>query len=371
MNALKRTLGPAAIALAISLGIAAVVLAVSGHNPLTAYKAMWTNAASVNGFITILNFTSRYYVSGLAVAIGFKINLFNIGVNGQYTLAALIAGAYGAAVHLPAPLHVASILVVAMAVGAMWAAVPALLKMYRNVHEVVATIMLNSVATGIIAYLLQSKWTHFRDPAEQQLATTRTIPPSGRLPGINIGTSRLQTFVFIAALIGIAFYVLVYRTRFGFDLRASGTNPAAARSSGVNPKRMILITMLLSGAMAGMIGMGVLIGQGEQLTYGDRFPTQLGLTGIGIALLGRNHPGGVLFAAFTWSAIEQGARGLNGVGVPSEIGSILLGTLLLVAVIIYTVWERRSQEATIKAAAARTHQQHHQHTHDQASGVTA
>ncbi len=354
MNTLKKQLTPAVIAVTIAFGVASLVLIFSGHNPLTAYRAMWKNFATLDGLVTSVNVGARYYVAAMAVAIGFKMNLFNIGVNGQYQIAAMFAAVVGAAVKLPAPLHVALTLLVAVAVGAAWASIAALLKVTRNVNEVVATIMLNGVASSVIAYLMQSQWTKFRDPSRPEYGSTRAIPKSGQLPVFNIGNTQLQSYVILAILLGIGFYMLIYRTRFGYELRATGRNPSAAKSAGIDPKRMVLITMLLSGGTAGLIGIGILLSSNDQLAYGDRFPGLLGFTGIGIALLGRNHPGGVAAASFIWAALDQGARGLVTVNISGEIAVILQGALLFIAVIVYAVWERKSMAAVIKDAATRT-----------------
>lgn len=363
---IRKVLAPGALAFAIALAIASVILLVSGHNPFTAYRAMWGSVNDLNGLVTILNFSSRYYVVALAVAIGFQMNLFNIGANGQLLLSALVAGAAGAAVDLPAVLHVPFVLIVAMLTGAVWGAVPGIMKTARGVNEVVATIMLNFVATAIIAFSLQSSWTKIRDPGEQLISQTRPLDASARLPTLNrvlswvgidlTGGTRLGSFIIIAVIVGVGFNTLLFRSRFGYDLRASGINPSAARASGVDPKRMVIVTMIISGALAGLAGMSILMG--EQYSYGDRFPQQLGFTAIGIALLGRNHPAGIAFAAIVWSTVEQGARGLATVQIPNEIGQIVLGVLLFVAVIVYEVFRRRTEAATIKDAAARAQTKH-------------
>jgi general nucleoside transport system permease protein len=353
-NSFKRTITPAAIALALAFALASLVLVLSGHNPLTAYRAMWKNFASLDGVITSINIAARYYVAAVAIAIALKMNVFNIGTNGQYQIAAMFAAVVGAAIKLPAPLHIAITLLVAVVAGGAWASIIGLLNVTRKVNPVLTGIMLNGIGASVIAYLMQSKWTNFRDPGRPEYGSTRQIPKSGRLPVFGIGESNLQSYVIVAVLVGIGFYLLVYRTRFGFDLRASGGNPSAARSSGIDPKRMIMITMALSGACAGLIGMGIVMSSNDQLSYGDRFPGLLGFTGIGIALLGRNHPGGVAAAALLWAALDQGARGLVTVGIPGEIAVILQGALLFIAVIVYAVWERKSLAAIVRDAAART-----------------
>jgi simple sugar transport system permease protein len=156
----------------------------------------------------------------------------------------------------------------------------------------------------------------------------------------------------LAAIVGVAFYVLVWRTRFGFDLRMTGANPSAARTSGVSPNRMIVITMLMSGGLAGLVGMGQMLSEGH--LFGDQFPTGLGFAGVAVALLGRNHPAGIAFAAFVWSALETSAIGLNQYNIPQEIAKIMQGTLLLSAVIVYEVIKRRNAAATVRAAAEAT-----------------
>jgi general nucleoside transport system permease protein len=358
LSSVRQQAGPTALAVAIALVISSLALLISGHNPFTAYNAMWKNLNGTSDVVTVFNETAPLYVAAVALAIGFKMNLFNIGANGQFTMAALFAGAVGGGVHLPAPLHVLLIFLVAASAGAAWAGIAGVLKVTRGVNEVVATIMLNGISIGVIGYLLR---VYLRVEGEQAAHTT-TIPKSGRLPYLDrllrtVGfhlprETPMFSFILVAVAVGIGFYILIYRSRFGFDLRASGINPSAARSSGVSPGRMVIITMLLSGALAGVSGMSTLLQ--KQFEYGDRFPTQLGFTAIGIALLGQNHPVGIAFASFIWAAIEQGARGLPSVGVPQEIGVILQGSLLFVAVCVYAVTLRKSQGRAIEAAAKRT-----------------
>src|SRR5262249_54993744 len=166
----------------------------------------------------------------------------------------------------------------------------------------------------------------------------------------------MQGFLVVAIITGIGFFLLVYKTRFGFDLRTTGANPRAALASGVNPKAMIMKTIILSGALAALAGMGPLLS--DLHLYGDIFPTALGFTGISVALLGRNHPAGVALAAFVSAGIEQAARGLPAVGVPQEIGQILQGTLLLSAVVAFEVVRRYGQAAQVRDAAAKAQALH-------------
>src|SRR5262249_47361331 len=161
----------------------------------------------------------------------------------------VVAAAAGAAVTLPAPIHVLFVIAVAMAVGGAYAAIPGALKVTRGVNEVVSTIMLNFIATGITAYLIA---THFRDPKIPDQAQTKPLPPSAWIPSLNRllrwfgfhlpSQTIMQGFLVVAIITGIGFFLLVYRTRFGFDLRTTGANPRAALSSGVNPNAMIMKT---------------------------------------------------------------------------------------------------------------------------------
>jgi ABC-type uncharacterized transport system permease subunit len=354
---ISSALAAPAIALAVSLVVSALALLVSGHSPLTALRAMWNYVSTTDSLVTILNKSGPLYVVALSVAIGFKMNLFNIGADGQYRLGALMAAASASAFTLPRPLHIIVIMLIAIAAGAAWAAIPGVLKVTRNVNEVVSTIMLNFVATGLSAYLLA---TYFRNKRIVDGIETKLVPKSGLLPNLNgffanFGVSfprntTLEGFLPIAILVGVALYLLIWRTRFGFDLRMTGASPAAARSSGVNASGMIVKTIMISGGLAGLAAMGFLLTSYPK--YSDGFPLGLAFTGIAVALLGRNHPAGVAAAAFVWSGIEQASRGLSSVKIPTEISKILLGTLLISSVIAFEVVRRHSLTVAIKHAAA-------------------
>jgi general nucleoside transport system permease protein len=341
------------VAAAAAIVISSVALLISGNSPVEAFTEMWMTIDSVESLVLIVNRAVPYYIAGVAVGIGFKMNLFNIGANGQYVLAALIAAWVGAEVDLWAPLHVTFILVVAIAVGMFWAAIAAVLKVTRNVNEVIATIMLNFIATGIVAFLLSEV---ARDEENGGLvAQTKLLPASAQIPSWTIGGTELFGFLPIAIAIGIGYHVLLNRSRFGYELRLSGTNPAAARSAGVNPNAMVIKTMLLSGAVAGLIGMQALLADPQFHKFGDQFPKTIGFTGISLALLGRNSPIGIAAAAFVWATIERATQALSPAGIPQEIGVILQGSFLLSAVIAYEVVTRRNNAAAAAAAARALH----------------
>jgi len=346
------------IAAAVAIVISSIALLISGNSPVEAFSEMWKNIDSIESVVLIINRAVPYYVAGVAVAIGFKMNLFNIGASGQYILAALFAAWAGAQVELWPPLHVTFILVVAITVGAAWAAIAGVLKVTRNVNEVISTIMLNFIATGIVAFLLAEPFREEND--EGLVAQTDVLPPSAQIPslnrlfdfiGIDFGRVELLGFLPFAIAIGVGYHMLLNRSRFGYDLRLSGINPAAARAAGVNPKAMVLKTFILSGAVAGLIGMHSLLADPQFHKFGDQFPKQIGLTGLSLALLGRNHPVGMAASALVWAMIERATQPLSSIGIPQEIGVILQGSFLLSAIIAYELVRRRNDAAAAAAAA--------------------
>ncbi len=336
-----------ALAVAIALAVSAAVLAASGHQPLEVFGSMWSFGTQLNSIISMINRAVPYYVAGLAVAVGFKMNLFNIGVEGQYYFAALVAGIVGAWFALPSVLHVLVILLVAMAAGAFLAGIAGVLKATRGVNEVISTIMLNNIIlSGFGAWMLTR--ARFDDESGSLQVATKPLADSARIPNLNglldtLGVdvpqgARLTGFLLIAVLVGIAYYVVIWRTRFGYDLRATGINPFAARSSGVDAKGMVVKAMLVSGGLAGLVGMSQLLV--EDGRFAGDFPTGIGFTGIAVALVGRNHPVGVALAALLWGFMERGAQRLDLEGVPKEIVVIMQGTIVLSVVVAYEVVRR-------------------------------
>ena len=347
------------IALALAAPTAALVFAViassiflliAGSNPINAYADMIEYGSQLEIQVDILNRATPLYISGVAAAIGFKMNLFNIGVEGQYRLAALFAAYIGALVTLPPIFHIGLMLIVAMAVGGAYSGIAGVLKVTRGVNEVISTIMLNAIAiSGLISFLVK-EW---QEGGEIQIDSatrvgTEQIPESGIMPNINgwleiftreIGKGKeLTGFLLVAVGVGIVYHIVINRTRFGFDLRASGINPFAARSGGVNDKRMVLGAMILSGMAAGLVGMAEVAKLGR---YNPNFVSGLGFAGIAVALLGRNHPGGIAVAAIVFAFLDISSGVLQITGSASrEIVYIMQGIILLAAVISYEIVQR-------------------------------
>lgn len=356
VNRLVLNVIAAVLAGLFAAAVTSLILWARGDSPSFVISQMWHYGTQPSSEVTILNSATVYYFSALAVAIGFRMNLFNIGVDGQYRLAAMLAGAFGGAVALPNVLHQIAIIVVAMLVGASWAALVAVLKVTRGVSEVISTIMLNFIATGLIAYLMRP--TILGHPSGANDITTKPIPKSGQVPGVNLISSagtKVYGLIFLAIAMGVLFHVLVNHTRFGFDLRAVGRSSTAAQTSGVSVKKMIVITLLLSGAMAGLVGMPALLG--DSYSYSSiTFQTGLGFTGIAIALLGRNNPVGIAFAAVLWAFLDQSAQILDINNIPKEIVQITQGVVVLSVVIAYELVRRaalaRQQRRVGRALAA-------------------
>lgn len=325
------------LALVFALVLSSIVLLIAGHPPLQTFQDMVSYGSKPPQLVAILNRACPYYIAAVAVAVGFRMNLFNIGVDGQYQLAAMVAAVVGAAIHLPSVLHVLVILLVAVLVGAAWAGVAGLLRVTRGVSEVIATIMLNFIATSLVAWMLTPQV--FAKLQGNNVATPQ-IPGSGRVPGFDTGHGKVYGLVVLVVLVGLGYWFLLERTRFGFDLRSTGRSEPAAVASGVDVKRMVLFAMLISGGVAGLVGMPQLLG--ASYTYSLDFPAGLGFTGIAIALLGRNNPVGIAFAALLWSFLDQSSQILDLSGVPKEIVTIMQGTIVLAVVVAYEVVRRIS-----------------------------
>jgi general nucleoside transport system permease protein len=352
-------LGPV-MAVIVSLIISAIVILLIGEDPLAAFRVMVdlgdTPSQQTQSIVVILNRAIPLFLAGLAVSVAFRMGLFNIGVEGQYRMATILSAAAGAAVALPAPLHIVLIVVVAMLVGALWAAIVAVLKVTRGVSEVISSIMLNFVALGLASSLLSGPFRG--SPEGAQIITTTPLPESAWFPGLNglltgLGLAEPRTelygFLLVAIVAGVVIAVLLKRTRFGFDLRATGLSPSAASASGVDARAMVVKTMLLSGAVAGLIGLPDLLGDTHQ--YGTEFTAGLGFLGIAVSLLGRNTPAGIALAALLFAYLDRAALPLQFADIPSSVVTIIQGTIVLSVVIANEVARRLALRSAERAGA--------------------
>lgn len=349
-------LTPVATIVVASL-LAGIILLAIGSNPIVAVQSMWSTGLRQESIIDILNRATPLFLAGVAVAIGFRMNIFNIGVEGQYILAALVSAKVGAEINLWAPLHLLVIILTAMAVGMAWVAIPAILKVTRGVHEVISTIMMNAIGVSFVAAILLRNWAV---PTPDLNTRTADIPESGRMPDLNgvvelvsrdirkvelasgevIATSRLWGFLVVAIIVGFLYHYFINRTRPGFDIRAGGVNPLAAEVAGVNPKQTIMVAMLLSGAVAGLVGLPEILG--KDYFYGLQFTQQLGFAGIAVALVGQNQVGGIALAAVLFGVLDNTGPILDAEGhAPEEIVIIIKGAMIFTAIIVYAVASRK------------------------------
>ena len=287
--------------------------------------------------VNIINQSGMIYLSAVAAAIGFRMGLFNIGVEGQYTIASYAAATFAGAAYLPGFLNVFASLIVAVLVGALWAGIAGVLRTTRGVSEVISTIMLNAIAGIIVGYLLDRYGVHGGNSVR-----THVVPTSSHVGGVSaFGATAgpIWGLGVLAILVGIGFWVLLNKTRFGFDLRATGASQTAAVASGIKVNRMVLAAMLLSGGVAGLIWMPALFG--AAYSYGTTFQAGLGFTGIAVALLGRNQPLGMVFGAVLFAFLTAQSTSLTLLtDISASVVLITQGVAVLAVVIAYELVRR-------------------------------
>jgi simple sugar transport system permease protein len=335
------------VAVVAAMLITSVVVALSGSSPMEFWQIIFEPPAN-RVYVNIVNQSSMIFLSALAAAIGFRMNLFNIGVEGQYQIASYTAAVVVGAAFVPGPLNVLLGLVVAVTTGALWAGIAGVLKVTRGVSEVISTIMLNAIAGTLVGYFMSTYGIRTGNARQ-----TATIPESSRVPGLTPFLERdgaIWSLVLLAVVAGVAFSFVLNRTRFGFDLRATGMSESAAVASGVKVSRMIVISMLISGGIAGLIWMPAFFG--AAYSYGTAYQAGLGFTGIAVALLGRNRPLGIMFGALLFAFLnEQSNRLTLNSDISQNVVLITQGVIVLAVVVAYEVVRRRQAAAEQRAVA--------------------
>lgn len=287
-----------------------------GIDPWEAAKILVNGAFGYQeGIGYTLYYTTNFIFTGLAVAVAFHAGLFNIGGEGQAYIGGLGVGlvVLGLGSVLPAWLLLPLAVLAAALFGAAWAAIPAYLQAYRGSHIVITTIMFNFLAASLMVYLLVNV---FAEPGQMVPASRAFAEGTGLWTwqelmaafGIKFAASPLNVSLILALLCCAAVWVFLWKTRWGYELRTVGANPEAAVYAGINPKRIILLAMLLSGALAGLVAVNELLGVQHRLVLG--FNAGYGFAGIAVALMGRNHPLGVMLAALLFGALYQGGAEL-------------------------------------------------------------
>ncbi len=335
------------LALVIALAITTVILVAAG-NSVSGFLSTIFSAPAPRNLVNIVNNASVLYLSALAAAIGFRMGLFNIGVEGQYRVAVFAAAAFCGQDLLPGVLNIAAGFVLAILAGAAWAAIAGLLKVTRGVSEVISTIMLNAIAVSLTAYFLRSWGVTVGNSLE-----TKSVPKGSRVPGIPLVPSapnEVWGFAVLALVVGVAYAVVLNRSRFGFELRATGASATAAVASGIDVRRMVVVSMLLSGGVAALVGLPLLFG--DTYSYSTTFQSGLGFAGIAVALLGRNHPAGIAFGALLFAYLTEQSSLLEiNAGVSNDIVSITQGVLVLSVVVAYEVVRRYRRAAEQRQVA--------------------
>jgi simple sugar transport system permease protein len=300
------------VSLLVALLAAGGVVAMVGQDPLVVIQVLVQGAfGTARGLSYTLYYATTFVFTGLAVAVAFHGGLFNIGGEGQAVMGGLGTGlvALWLSAFLPAWVMLPLMLLAGALFGMAWAAVPAYLQAYRGSHVVITTIMFNFIASSVLVYLLVN---HLR-PKGVMSVESAEFSASAKLPGVHhalawLGVdwpaSPLNLSVLLAVLAAVLIYFFLWHTRAGYRLRAVGSNPGAAEYAGINARHQVLMAMSISGALAGLVGMNEIAGVSGKLLL--EFVSGAGFTGIAVALMGRNHPLGIVLASLLFGALFQG-----------------------------------------------------------------
>jgi general nucleoside transport system permease protein len=315
------------ISVLLGMLVGAVMMLAAGYDPLLAYGALFQNAIFQPYDLgeTIRTITPLI-LTGLAVGLAFRTGLFNIGVEGQMIIGSLAATIVGLKFSLPPVLHAAAAVAAAAVAGALWAFIPGLLKAVRGVHEVITTIMMNFIALNLSNWLVRTWLSNGAD-------STDKIKESASLRWDLLsqwfGNSRIHLGIIIALLAAYGMYVLLWKTTYGFELRAVGYNPHASEYAGMNVRRSILSSMMISGMFAGLAGACQLLGTTGYLSIRGGFEG-IGFDGIAVALLGANAPIGILLAAVLFGVLTYGGGNMQfAADVPFEVIRVVFAAIIL------------------------------------------
>ncbi len=312
------------IAIVIAFAIGALIVLATGNNPVAAYVALLQGAVGDSNAIgrTLLNATPLIF-TGLAVAVAFRAGLFNIGGEGQLYIGAITAAALGVSLSFLGLFAIVPVLGACILTGFLWGGIPGFLKARFGAHEVITTIMLNFIAINLATYLALNTFSD-----DGLVPGTATIDPAARISPIGFGLGRANYGLLVALLAAVAVYLLLWRTRLGFRIRAVGLSPGAANYAGMSIGTNTVLALAIGGALAGLGGGVEVMG-----VYGKMsipFVSNLGFNGIGVALLGRNHPAGVVLGALLFGGLASGAQELQfATDVPLDLADVLLAVILL------------------------------------------
>jgi len=318
----------------IIIGLALGLIVMYAFNPVGAWPGFITMlqggfSDGARGIGQVLYYTTTLIIAGLSVGFSFQTGLFNIGVIGQFTIGAYVAIIIGGAVTLPASIHWLVAILGAALAGMAWAFLPGILKAYFKVSEIITTIMMNYVALYWVNQLVYDTWYEKSTVMSANVQKTALMPKLG-LNEIFPGSS-VNSGLFIALIMAVLVYILLYKTTFGYSLRACGANRYAAKYAGINETRNIVYVMLISGFLAGLAG-GILYLSAMTKNYkiSELFINEPGY-GIPVALLGISHPLGIIFAALFIGYIIIGGSLMQGYGFPVETVNIITAVIIYLA----------------------------------------
>lgn len=318
------SLGPAVVTIFIALFIGGILIALSGNNPFSAYRLMINGAfGSGHKISETLVKAVPLAIMALGTSIAFKNQLWNIGGDGQFTMGAIFCVALGIYANLPVWLMVPLSILVAFIGGGLWAALAGWLKVKFNANEVITTLMLNYVATYLLAYLVYGP---MKDPAGFDFPQTPLIPNGFRLPLFNEST-RIHAGIFVALIIIVAVYFF-WRSTLGYKIELMGQGEQVAKYAGVNAKRTMILTMLISGGLAGIAGWNEVYGVHYRLM--TDIASGYGSLAIVIALLGGLHPVGIAVSAFFFAVLLVGGNTMQRMtNIPYSIVDIIQGLVII------------------------------------------
>ncbi len=339
------------VALLMALGVGAVVITLMAENPVHIYAIMFRGGlGSIDGFGYVLFSATPLIFTGLAVAFAFRCGLFNIGGEGQLYMGAFFCAWVGFTVGPMPPVLMIPICILAAAVGgALWGFVPGILKARLGVHEVINTIMLNFMAMLATNFLVN----HMYKEPDQMIPQTSEIASSAWIPrmaplvqrlNISLPRSNPLNYALLIALAAAALaWFILFKTRLGYEIRAVGLSHGAAEYGGIRVGTTLVVAMAISGAMAGLVGVNEVMGYRHRFL--DGFSTGLGFTGIAVALLGRNHPLGVVLAAILFGILNTGALEVDiFTDIPRELVMVLQAVIIICVVVgdqIFRRWMSR------------------------------
>jgi ABC-type uncharacterized transport system permease subunit len=332
MRLLRELLFPL-IAVIAAFIVGGILVLIIGDNPIVVYRLLVGSALSwPDGIGYTLFYATPLIFTGLAVLVALRCGLLNIGAEGQLYVAAFATAWVGITfANMSAWILLPLCFLAAIIAGGAWGAIPGVLKARFGSHEVINTIMLNFIAVALISYFTQY---HYKTPGDPIMESSEIgggahIARFGKfLPGF---PERIPlNLAFILALICcVLVYLFLWRTKWGYELRATGSNPTAAEYGGISIRKQIIIAMTISGSLAGMVGINEVLGY--RYRYYDGFSDNYGFTGIAVALLGRNHPVGVLLAALLFAILQRGGIHVDGFSqhVTKDIVQVLQGMIIL------------------------------------------